>query len=130
VETAFEPPALRDPVALEVRALGLDDEAESDEADSGASPEPEPAPEVSSDDAEPASPETAVPLAPVRPRPPRRRRRRFGAWATPEAPSPAVAAFGDGPASAGGALVEVVNGSSLTCGPSLLGPRSARWSGR
>ncbi len=51
---------------------------------------------------------------------PRTRRRRPRRWS----------AFVDGPASAGGAAMDVVNGSSLTCGPSLLGPRSARWGGR
>jgi hypothetical protein len=120
LDAAFEPLALRDPAAPEARALGLADEAASEEADSFASP----GPDVSSDAVEPASPDPAFPVSALRPLPPRRRRRRFRAGDSPEAPT-AVVGVVDGPASAGGAVIEVVNGSSLTCGPSLLGPRSA-----
>ena len=130
VDADFEPAAVRDAAAREVRAFGADDEAVADDAVSTVwAVPPEPGPEVSSDAVEPASPDPTASALLVRPLPPRRRRRRFGAADSPEAPSSLVW-FVDGPASAGGAAMDVVNGSSLTCGPSLLGPRSARWGGR
>jgi hypothetical protein len=129
VVVVLEPEALRDPAALEARVLGLV-EVEPAEAAAPVSPEPSPEPEVSSDVVGPPSVEAAGPVPPLRPLPPLRRRRRLRAGVSPEAPSVWALAFVDGPASAGGAAIEVVNGSSLTCGPSLLGPRSARWVGR